>query len=77
MSEVAIYNTIYYTPQSVTKTVPEGETDTPIDVPLPEDIGPVKEITIEVVTTKEGTEKPPPTSVEVVVKGCLHGKQGP
>ena len=61
----------------MTKTVPEGETDKPIDVPLPEDIGPVKEITIEVVTTKEGTEKPPPTSVEVVVKGCLHGKQGP
>jgi hypothetical protein len=50
------------------------DADSPIDVPLPSDFKPVEEVEITVTTTREGTEQPTPTNVEVVIKGCLHGK---
>ena len=55
-------------------TVTVTDPDSPIDVPLPSDFEPVKEVEITVTTTRDGTEQPTPSSVEVVIKGCLHGK---
>ena len=43
----------------------------PIDVPVPTDFGPVTSVEITVVTTRDGEEQPPPTTVDVVIKGCL------
>lgn len=64
---------IIFSLQTTTTTVTDPED--PVDVPVPSDFGPVTDVVIEVTVTKDGQEKTPPTSVEVVIKGCLKGKK--
>jgi len=54
----------------VTVTDPEE----PINVPVPgSEFGPVTQVEAEVTVTRDDEEQPPPTSVEVLIKGCIEG----
>ena len=51
------------------------ETDKPTDVPLPSGLGPIEQVEVEFrVTNPEGEESPLPSTAELLIKGCLHGK---
>ena len=51
------------------------ETDKPTDVPLPSGLGPIETVEVEFrVTNPAGEEQPKPSTAELKIKGCLHGK---
>ena len=58
--------------QTVTVTVEDP--NTPLNIPVPVDIGPVTQVEVEVTTTRDDVEQPTPENVEILVKGCLEGK---
>ena len=57
------------------QTVTVTETDKPTDVPLPSGLGPIETVEVEFrVTNPAGEEQPKPSTAELKIKGCLHGK---
>lgn len=57
-----------------TKTVRVNDPNAPFSAPLPTTIGPVKQVEVEVTVQRNSSPQPNPTSIEIVIKGCIKGK---
>ena len=57
-----------------TKTVTVTDVDKPVDVPVPgSESGPVTSVEVDVTVTRNDVVQDPPSTIEVVIKGCLEG----
>ena len=50
-----------------------SDPNSPFDIPVTPDFGPVERVVIQVTVTRGGVELPRPEAVQVVIKGCLKG----